>query len=154
MHANAQLLTDFYEAFARCDGDAMAAAYAPDATFSDPAFPGLQGEEVGGMWRMLTGQAKDLRIEFRDVQADDAQGSAHWEAWYTFSATGRSVHNIIEARFTFADGRIQEHVDTFDFHRWSRQALGLPGLLLGWTGFLRKKVQSQARKGLERFLGR
>lgn len=152
MHANAQLLTDFYTAFARCDGDAMATAYAPDATFSDPAFPGLKGAECGGMWRMLTGQAKDLRVEFRDITADDATGSAHWEAWYTFSVTGRKVHNIIEAAFTFEDGRIKTHVDTFDFYRWSRQALGFPGLLLGWSGFLRRKVQGQARKGLDRFL--
>lgn len=154
MHTNAQLLTDFYEAFARQDGDAMATAYAPDATFSDPAFPGLVGEQVGGMWRMLTGRASDLRVEFRDVVADDTTGSAHWEAWYTFSATGRKVHNVIDARFTFADGLIKTHVDTFDFWRWSRQALGAPGLLLGWSGFLRKKVQGQARKGLDQFLAR
>lgn len=152
MHPNAQRITDFYEAFARSDGDAMATAYAPDATFSDPAFVGLRGEQVGGMWRMLTGRAKDLRVEFSAVQADDATGSAHWEAWYTFSATGRKVHNIIEARFTFEDGLIKTHVDTFGFYRWSRQALGFPGLLLGWSGFLRRKVQGQARKGLDQFL--
>jgi ketosteroid isomerase-like protein len=153
MHPNAQRITDFYTAFSNRDGAAMAAAYAADATFSDPAFPGLKGAEIGGMWQMLTGRAKDLRIEFSGIEADDTQGKAHWEAWYTFSATGRAVHNIIDAQFTFnADGQIQTHVDTFGFHRWSRQALGMPGLLLGWTGFLKKKVQGQARKGLAAFM--
>jgi hypothetical protein len=28
----------------------------------------------------------------------DARGMASWEAWYTFSATGRRVHNKIDAR--------------------------------------------------------
>lgn len=155
MHPNAQRLTDFYAAFARQDGAAMTAAYAPDATFDDPGFPGLTGAEVGGMWRMLTGRAKDLRVEVSGIEADATQGKAHWEAWYTFSATGRAVHNIIDARFTFnADGLIQTHVDTFDFHRWSRQSLGVPGLLLGWTGFLRRKVQAEARKGLEAFMAK
>jgi hypothetical protein len=44
------------------------------------------------------------------------------------------------------------HEDHFDFWRWSRQALGPVGLLLAWTGWLRRKVQAQARKGLDRYL--
>ena len=39
-------------------------------------------------------------------RVDDRGGSAHWEAWYTFSATGRKVHNVVEANFEFADGRV------------------------------------------------
>lgn len=151
-HANTQLIEDFYAAFARSDGAAMSTAYAPGATFSDPAFPGLKDGEPGAMWRMLTSQAKDLRVEHSAVQANDTEGSAHWEAWYTFSKTGRTVHNIIDARFTFKDGLIATHVDTFSFYRWSKQALGMPGLLLGWTGFLKGKVQQQARKGLSIFM--
>ena len=38
MHANAELLTGFYRAFAARDGDAMASAYTADAEFSDPVF--------------------------------------------------------------------------------------------------------------------
>jgi hypothetical protein len=37
---------------------------------------------------------------------------------------------------------------------WTRQALGAPGLLLGWTPFLQKKVQAEARKGLEAFMAK
>jgi hypothetical protein len=47
---------------------------------------------------------------------------------------------------------VVEHVDSFDFWRWSRQSLGVVGVLLGWSGWLRRKVQAQARKGLDRFL--
>ena len=36
---NKQLIERFYAAFGRRDGDAMAACYAPDASFSDPVFP-------------------------------------------------------------------------------------------------------------------
>ncbi len=131
MHPNAALLDRFYTAFAARDGDAMAACYAPDATFSDPVFPKLTGPEAGAMWKMLIRAGKDLRLAHRDVVADDATGSAHWEAWYTF-ATGRKVHNVIEARFRFRDGLIVAHTDDFDAHRWGRQALGpivaVPGL--------------------------
>jgi hypothetical protein len=125
----------------------MAALYAPDGRFRDPAFGELTGAEAGAMWRMLTGRAEDLRVDL--VDHDDA--SAHWIAHYTFTQTGRPVVNDVRARFFFQDGLIVEHVDAFDFWRWSRQALGTPGLLLGWTPVLRRKVQAQARESLRRF---
>ncbi len=150
-HPNVALLERFYSAFARRDGAAMAACYAPDARFSDPVFD-LSGAEVGAMWSMLCERGRDLRVEWRDVRADDATGATHWEARYTFSATGRPVHNIIDAAFTFSAGRIARHVDTFDLWRWSRMALGAKGALLGWTPFVRKAIQRQARRGLDAWI--
>lgn len=153
MSPNAALIEKFYAAFARRDGPAMGACYAPDATFEDPAFK-LKGAEIGAMWTMLCQRGKDLKVEASGIEADDATGRAHWEAYYTFSATGRKVHNIIDATFTFRDGLIATHVDKFDFHRWSKQALGLPGLLLGWTGFMQAKVQGKAMAGLRDFMAK
>ncbi len=148
MHPNAQLLTTFYTAFAKRDPVPMRAAYSPDAQFSDPAFPDLHGKDIGDMWTMLCEQAQEFRLEFRDVKADDTSGSAHWEGRYLFQGK-RQVHNIIEARFTFASGLITRHVDDFDFWRWSSQALGPPGLLLGWTPMLRKAVAGRAAASLK-----
>ncbi len=93
--ANRALIERFYEAFGRCNGAAMTACYATDAHFRDPAFGDLDGEEVGAMWRMLTGRATDLEIELREHEADEETGSAHWIARYTFS-TGRPVVNDIQ----------------------------------------------------------
>jgi uncharacterized protein len=141
----------FYAAFDARDGDAMAACYAPGAHFSDPVFPDLNDDEPGAMWRMLTSQATDLRIELLEHTAD----TAHWRAFYTFSQTGRRVVNDVRARFRFdGEGLIADHVDEFGFHRWARQALGPPGLLLGWTPLLRSKVRSNAAKSLESFMAR
>jgi ketosteroid isomerase-like protein len=150
-HRNQELIGRFYRAFAARDPDGMGACYAPGVRFSDPAFPDLRGDEARAMWRMLCTRGKDLRVEHTDVVADDSQGTAHWQAWYTFSQTGRAVHNVIAARFRFEDGLIVEHIDDFDFHRWARHALGPAGLFLGWTGFLRRKVQHEAAKGLAAF---
>jgi ketosteroid isomerase-like protein len=152
-HANEELIHRFYAAFARRDAAGMGACYAPDVHFRDPAFGDLQGDRARGMWRMLCERGTDLKIEHSQVKADDTTGSAHWEAWYTFSGTGKKVHNVIDARFRFADGKIVDHVDTFSFPRWSRQALGVTGLLLGWTPLLQRKVQTMALRGLDKFLG-
>ena len=151
MHPNAQLLERFYKGFAALDPAPMVAAYAANATFSDPAFPDLKGPQVPAMWTMLCARAKDFSLTFRDVQADDARGQVHWEAAYTFGGK-RKVHNVIDASFVFEGGLIVQHVDRFDFKLWARQALGPAGLLLGWTGFLRTQVQSQARAGLVAFM--
>jgi hypothetical protein len=149
---NQSLIEHFYRAFQQRDGAAMTRFYHPQATFTDPAFS-LRGEQIGKMWRMLCARGADLRVEFANVQADDSSGSVDWQAWYTFSTTGRPVHNIVHARLCFADDLIIEHIDDFDFWRWSRQALGPAGLLLGWSPVLKQKVRGQAALALERFAG-
>jgi hypothetical protein len=100
---------------------------------------------------MLLRRSKDLAVSHSDVVGDGDTGSAHWEAHYTFTGTGRKVHNIIDAKFRFRDARIIEHVDTFDFWRWSRQALGLSGVLLGWSPLMQNKARKTAAAGLAAF---
>jgi uncharacterized protein len=151
---NDELIQRFYAAFARRDGDAMAACYAPGAHFTDPVFTDLRAEEPGAMWRMLTARAEDLEVRLVEREADGERGSARWLADYTFSRTGRKVHNDVRAEFRFEQGLIAEHRDSFSFHAWARQALGPVGLALGWTPVIRGKVQRQARAGLEEFLRR
>lgn len=141
------VLHRFYDAFAARDGDAMAACYADDVVFSDPVFPRLVGDEARDMWRMLTRRAKGFSLTYEVT----GPGRVHWEARYTFAATGRAVHNVIDATIELRDGLVARHTDTFDFWRWSRQALGAPGVLLGWTPLLRRKVQRTAADGLAAF---
>jgi hypothetical protein len=152
MHANNELITRFYTAFQQRDGAAMAACYHAEVEFSDPVFQNLKGPRAKAMWIMLCERAKDLSIEFSKVAADDRGGEAHWDAWYLFSATGRTVHNIIDAKFEFQDGLIRKHTDTFDLHRWAGQALGLSGKLLGGTSFMQNKIRGTANAGLDTFM--
>ncbi len=149
-HPNDDLIQRFYEAFARLDGESMAACYTPAAQFSDPVFTDLRDGEPAAMWKMLTGRAKDLRVKLAEHEADDQRGSAHWLADYTFS-TGRKVHNDVRARFRFEGGLIAEHNDSFSFYAWARQALGPVGLALGWTPMLHRRVRREARAGLDEF---
>jgi ketosteroid isomerase-like protein len=148
--ANRETIERLYAAFGECNGAAMTACYAPDARFRDPAFGDLQGEEVGAMWRMLTGRATDLKIELHEHEAGEEAGSAHWIARYTFS-TGRPVVNDIQASFRFADGLIADHVDEFDFRNWAKQALGPSGHLVALLPPLRKKARAKALDQLAAF---
>ncbi len=154
MNENEALIHKFYTAFQKGDGATMAECYHPQATFTDAAFVGLQGAEVGAMWKMLTSRSKDFNMKYSQVQANGDTGSAYWEASYLFTTTGRKVLNKIHSSFRFKDGKIIEQRDKFNFWQWSRQALGPSGLLLGWTPFLQKKVQATAKKGLLEYMSK
>ncbi|MPR33491.1 nuclear transport factor 2 family protein [Salmonirosea aquatica] len=152
---NEALIREFYESFARADAEGMVRCYAPNVVFTDPVFGELHGDEAKAMWRMLIENSKgQLSLTFDNVQAHDTTGSADWVAHYTFSQTGRKVVNRITASFEFQDGLIVRHTDQFDLWKWSRQALGLPGYLLGWTPFLKNKIRQRARQQLAKYRAR
>ena len=153
MNDHKLIIEKFYAAFADKDWKTMHDCYHQDVTFSDPAFPDLKGKKAKAMWHMLLNASTDLKISHNNIKADKAgKGSCHWEATYSFSRTGRKVHNKIDAKFTFKDNLIISHKDTFDLWRWSRMALGLPGTLLGWTSFMKGKIQKMANSGLLKFI--
>ena len=160
--ANLETIKRFYTAFAQLDAATMATCYADNVQFQDEVFT-LNGKtEAAGMWSMLCGATAGnpaskvaWHLEFSGLKADASSGQAHWDANYLFSKTGRMVLNKIDAQFTFAEaGLIVKHHDSFNFWTWSRQALGTPGLLMGWTPFLRAKVQTTAKEGLQKFLAK
>lgn len=152
MHPNAELIAKFYDAFKRLDAATMGECYHPEATFTDEAFTNLNYRQTLAMWSMLCSRARNFNLMYDKVEANDTNGKAHWEPTYTFTSTGRLVHNIIDSEFEFKDGKIWRQRDRFDFYRWSRQALGVAGVVLGWTPLLRSKVQTEAMKGLAQFM--
>jgi len=153
-HPNARLVERFYQALDAHDADRLVACYAPDVAFSDPVFPDLRGDQARAMWRMLCERGRDLRVVVSGIEADDARGRAHWDASYTFSATGRPVLNRIDARFTFRDGLIATHADRFDLWRWAGMALGARGRVLGWAPPVQAAIRRQAAASLRAFMAR
>ncbi|WP_300565681.1 nuclear transport factor 2 family protein [Flavobacterium sp.] len=150
---NKEIITNFYTAFANGNAEEMTKYYHQNATFEDPAFGKLNQKEVISMWKMLIERSKgNLKIEFKKVSADGNSGSATWIATYLFSQTNRKVINIIDAEFKFKDGLIIQHKDNFDLYKWSKQALGWKGFLLGWTNFMRNKIQQNAKKSLQNYM--
>lgn len=152
--ANEKLVHHFYTCFQNKDFKGMQDCYADEATFSDAVFKNLNAAEVKAMWEMLITKGKDLRLEFQVISATENSAKAHWDAYYIFSATGKKVVNRIDATFEIENGKIVKHIDNFNFYTWAKQALGLTGLLLGWTSFLNKKVSAQAMKNLEHFMAK
>ncbi|MGZ3884363.1 MAG: nuclear transport factor 2 family protein [Bacteroidia bacterium] len=149
---NAELITLFYDSFARGNAEAMVKCYDDAIEFEDPAFGTLKGAEAKNMWRMLMTRSKgNIKIAFSDVKAGDTNGTANWVAEYVFSGTGRKVVNKVSAEFEFRNGKIIRHTDRFDFNKWAQQALGWRGYLLGRTSFLKNTIQQRGKTLLEEF---
>lgn len=152
MMSNQETINAFYQAFADGDVETMKSCYHDQVKFEDPAFGKLEGKDVGYMWQMLLESSKGgLKISHKNVKGEGNSGSANWRAEYIFSKTGRKVVNQVKANFKFQDGKIIEHNDTFNMWTWSQQALGVAGFLIGWTGFFKKKFNSQTKSLLKKF---
>ena len=149
---NFDLINHFYSSFAKGDAEGMISCYDSNIIFQDPVFGQLKGENVMNMRRMLlSGNDSQLKIKFENIKADNKSGSADWTAEYIFSKTGKKVINKIHAIFEFQNGRIIKHSDHFDIWKWSKQAFGWKGLLIGWTPFMKSGIRKFARKSLEKY---
>lgn len=152
MNTNEQLIHNFYTAFQQLDAKAMNACYSDDIVFYDPVFELLRADEAKAMWEMLCKNAKDFTLSFGNIKdLGDNYYTCDWVASYTFSKTGRKVVNKIKAHMMIVDGIIIEHSDAFSLHKWSIQALGFSGWLLGWNSFYQRKIKNTARRNLLRF---
>lgn len=154
MEANKHLIEKFYTAFQQKDYATMQSCYANEAVFNDEVFINLNTDQVCAMWEMLIKRGKDLELSFSNIKASNLTANAHWVASYTFSATRRKVINRIDANFEIKDGKITKHTDSFSFYKWSSQAFGLVGILWGWTGFFKKKLQQKAMLSLEDYMNK
>ncbi|HKG06893.1 MAG TPA: nuclear transport factor 2 family protein [Pedobacter sp.] len=152
MDDNEKLIHSFYSNFQNKNVKGMRDCYGSTVTFNDPVFTNLSAGQVRAMWAMLLRNGKDLRIEFKNIRSSGNSVSAQWNAYYTFSATGNKVINNIRASFIIEDGKIIRHTDNFSFYNWARQSLGLTGILLGWTSFLKNKIRTKAKKNLDIYM--
>lgn len=153
MQANKQIIEKFYSAFQQLDYKGMQSCYSDDIVFSDPVFLLLRGNEAKAMWEMLCKNARNFSLSFSDIELlDHEYATCNWTASYTFSRTGRKVVNKIKAFMRLKDGKIIEHSDGFRLSDWAAQALGWKGVLFGWTGFMKRGIQKNARRNLAYFI--
>lgn len=152
MISNQEIIQNFYTAFANGDADGMNQYYAKEVIFEDPAFGQLQGDEARAMWSMLHERSKgNLQITFEVITVNEQTGQAKWIAVYPYGPKKRVVTNHVTASFEFENGKIIKHTDHFNIWKWSSQALGLPGYLLGWSPFMKNQIQKQTNKLLGKY---
>ena len=152
---NKELIEKFYTSFSSGNVKGMTSCYHKDITFRDPVFGTLKGVKAVKMWEMLMARRTDsTTISFDNINASIDQGTATWTAKYLYGNKKRKVTNVVTAKFKFKDGKIIKHVDTFDLWKWSQQALGIVGFLIGWTPFMKNKIQKTTKGQLDDFMNK
>lgn len=150
---NIDIITKFYSAFTEGNSEAMIECYHDDIIFEDPAFGRLEGKRAKAMWQMLLSQkTSEVNVTYNNIESENSTGQASWVARYNYGLQKRKVTNKVSANFKFKDGKIIHHKDSFDLWAWSRQALGAAGYLLGWTPFMRKKIQKTTGARLDKYM--
>lgn len=136
-----------FDALARCDAEAMAACYHPDAAYRSPVFGRIDRDRIGDMWRMVvTWSPRTTAIEHRD------HDRVSWTIEERFGPTDRLVRVRVRSRLRVVDGLVFRHQDSFSFTRWAWQALGPATVLVSGLPVFRKRVVVLANAQLDRFV--
>lgn len=148
-----EVIEKFYTSFSNGNSKEMIACYHDRVIFEDPVFGRLKGERVFEMWNMLlSNKSNDTTITFNNVEIVENTGRANWIATYKYGPKKRPVINNVSAYFEFKQGKIIKHVDSFDVWKWTRQALGISGYIMGWTPMMMKKIQKTTHKRLDDYI--
>jgi len=150
-----QLIEKFYTGFTNGIATEMTSCYHDKVVFEDPAFGRLENGKPAKMWEMLMSRKKEsTKVIFSNIEANETSGKANWTATYEYGDKNRKVINNVTANFKFKDGKIIEHIDSFDLWSWTKQALGFSGTLLGWSSFMKKKIQKTTNTQLSEFINK
>ena len=143
------LLSTFYKALAEGNLETLTTCYSKKNQFSDPAFGDLQGPQIMDIWTFLLSKGgENLQVETEVIYEESLSAAGQWGAKYPFGSKKRPVTNGITATFVIEDRKIVTHHDVFDLWKWSSQALGLPGMLMGWSPWFATKLRGKFRKTL------
>ncbi len=149
-----ELIKKFYTSFANGDATTMIDCYHDEIVFEDPAFGQLKGDKAKAMWQMLLSRNSDIKIEFKLLESTETAAMAQWIATYFYGNKKRKVINKVLAKFELKDGLIIKHTDDFDLWKWTKQALGFSGYLLGWSSFMKSKIQVQTNTLLKNYMAK
>lgn len=153
MDVKQELVASFYGAFSRLDYEQMMDCYADDIIYNDPLVGLIERGEVKAYWKMICANAKALSLKTYDFEEiDDEYVTSRYQVEYYLEATGKKVRYAAKSFMRIAEGKIVEHSDGFRLSTFLGNTYGLAGQLLGWTGYLKKKVQHRYRLLLDQYL--
>ncbi|MBL4708955.1 MAG: nuclear transport factor 2 family protein [Flavobacteriales bacterium] len=149
-----ETIEQFYTAFSAGDLKEMLNCYHDEIVFEDPAFGQLKGVRAKAMWQMLLSRREKSGLTLQFSLDQNSDNKATWIATYNYGPKKRKVVNSISAQFKFKDEKIIQHTDSFDLWKWTQQALGTSGYLLGWSNFMKQKIQKTTHKALDQFIAK
>ena len=145
------VLNEFFIAFTNHDVETMLSYYHKDIIYDDIGFGKQKGENAKAVWYFLLGKVdKNAVITFSNIQITKNKGQVNWTTKYTFGK--RKIINQVTATFHFKDGKIIYHKDDYSLWKWSQQAFGIVGYLIGWSWLFSWFIRWQMQQLLRNFI--
>lgn len=128
--------------------------YTDDILFSDPLSGLLQGQQVRDRLKMICRAVKDFHLTIIKTEVIDQEYvTCQWRADYYSIRLRKQITFPIKTFMKIVDGQITEQSEGYNLTQWIGKAYGVKGRLFGWTNFMKRKVQKEYQRELERFAG-
>jgi ketosteroid isomerase-like protein len=145
VRANWTLVEQHYKAIQAKDADAILAVYAADCRIDHPLIGRMSKDEFSKAVQAFIRQTPDYELEFQISHAGAQRVDAEWALTHVFHLTGRTIRLAGATTYFLSANRITRHIDQFDRRAWSRQAMGMTGLVLsfvpGWRSFVERELR-------------
>jgi hypothetical protein len=145
------LVERFFNAFGNGDWRTMARCYHDKASFTDPIFPDLRGEQIVYYWHQWFKENEGIKLNYSQLFADERKAQVQWNVRYTYQ--GRAVKHDATSTLAIWDDQIVRHVDEFALGGYLRQREGLLTGLLSGIPLVHQRVQRSARSRLDKHAG-
>ncbi|KAJ7042164.1 hypothetical protein C8F04DRAFT_1229920 [Mycena alexandri] len=146
----------FLTAYSNMDYDSLAALTSDDFSFSDAAYPLIEGDVARGMYRWFIHDKEktQMKVIIHDVQPSPTDANtaiASFTDDYLFN--GNHVINNITSTMVVTDGKLLSEKDSYSFAAWAEQALGpVIGPLAAPLSVTQGIIQVTAKVELDSFL--
>lgn len=125
--------------------------YHKNVVYDDVGFGKQKGENAKAVWQFLIENVdKNAVITFSNIQTFATTGQVNWSTTYYFGK--RKIKNNITATFRFQDDKIIYHKDDYSLWKWSQQAFGILGYLIGWSPVFHWLIRWQMQQNLRTFI--
>lgn len=124
------------------------AAYASEAQIMHPIVGKLTKDQLSGALTVFINRTKTYELHHEIRLAGPASAHVAWSIDHVLFVTGRRVRISGVSELVFEGDRIVLHRDYLSVRDWSRQALGLKGLVLSWIPSWSRFVAREMRCSL------
>jgi hypothetical protein len=143
--ANWTLVEQLFKAFQSKDTDAIFATYAADCQFDHPLIGRLSKNEFSMAIRAFMRATPDYELAFQINHTDAKRVDVEWTITHIFHLTAKVIKQHGTTTCFLSNNRIVQQIDKFDRRAWSRQAMGMTGLVLsfvpGWRSFIERELR-------------
>jgi hypothetical protein len=143
---NWTIIDRLFKAFQSKDADAILAAYSAKCQFNHPLIGCMSKDEFSKAVQIFIRETPDYELAFQINHVSAKRVEVEWTMTHIFHLTGRIIKQNGKTTCFLSANSVVRQIDQFDRRIWSRQAMGVTGLVLsfvpGWKSFIERELRN------------